>query len=257
MGEREELAERMAHVYRVMQAAGASNGRTMHVWTKDLAVVAEVLEYMRAPAQRGAQSPYTCYLERSAVRSLLIGGTSDENVHITEGLLMEVDELPVFTAEDIAALRATEADAEAGGRPASTEFIEAIRRVGMPDPIREPEAADAGAVEAWLYEYNDIHDYWRGAVILNRPAKNPPTSHDGKTVRNVQPLYASPTDAGMRATIIEECAKAVEAETVGQDGTPISDATDISYDFAIEHAAAAVRALAHPSTNGNTGGPQS
>jgi Lar family restriction alleviation protein len=46
------------------------------------------------------------------------------------------------------------------------------------------------------------------------------------------------------AEIVERCAKVVEAQAVGQDGEPISDPTDISYNFAIDHAAAAVRALA-------------
>lgn len=46
-----------------------------------------------------------------------------------------------------------------------------------------------------------------------------------------------------RAASLEDAAKAVEAEAVGQDGSPINDPTDISYNYAIEHAAAAIRAI--------------
>ena len=42
----------------------------------------------------------TCYLERSSVREILIC-VSDEHVHIAEGLLAEIDSLPIFTAADI------------------------------------------------------------------------------------------------------------------------------------------------------------
>lgn len=49
---------------------------------------------------------------------------------------------------------------------------------------------------AWLYEYNDIHDYWRPSIVLNIPvAKNPPTSHHGKPVRNVCAVYTRPAPA--------------------------------------------------------------
>lgn len=57
MSEREELADNLSSVYQVMQAACASKSRTMSVWTKDLAVVAKALEYIRAHAQ-GRQLSY-------------------------------------------------------------------------------------------------------------------------------------------------------------------------------------------------------
>jgi len=41
----------------------------------------------------------TCYLERSAVRQVLLE-SADEDLHITEGLLMEIDALPIFSRED-------------------------------------------------------------------------------------------------------------------------------------------------------------
>lgn len=47
----------------------------------------------------------------------------------------------------------------------------------------------------------------------------------------------------IRNDIIDECAKAVAAQTVGEDGVPLNDPTDIAYNMAIEHAAEAVLAL--------------
>lgn len=46
---------------------------------------------------------------------------------------------------------------------------------------------------AWAYEYHDFGDVWTRHVILNNPdgTANPPTKHDGSTVRNVRPLFAS------------------------------------------------------------------
>lgn len=38
----------------------------------------------------------TCYLERSAVRDV-ITGVSDEHVHVTEGILADIDKLPILT----------------------------------------------------------------------------------------------------------------------------------------------------------------
>lgn len=61
-------------------------------------------EQESAPASVGVlREDSTCYLERSKVREILIG-QPDENLHITEHILFEVDALPIFTAADLAAL---------------------------------------------------------------------------------------------------------------------------------------------------------
>lgn len=45
----------------------------------------------------------TLYLERSEVRSLLIGH-ADENTDLTELILHDIDELPIFTVSDLGAV---------------------------------------------------------------------------------------------------------------------------------------------------------
>lgn len=42
-------------------------------------------------------SNHTCYVERSKVREIIMG-VADEHVHVTEGILADVDQLPITTA---------------------------------------------------------------------------------------------------------------------------------------------------------------
>jgi hypothetical protein len=44
-------------------------------------------------------SDVTCYLERSKVREI-ITGVADEQVHVTEGILADIDQLPIITVDE-------------------------------------------------------------------------------------------------------------------------------------------------------------
>lgn len=57
-----------------------------------------IVAAMNSSADR--QNATSCYLERSSVREILIG-RPDETLEITEGILMEIDALPIVTAADI------------------------------------------------------------------------------------------------------------------------------------------------------------
>lgn len=79
---------------------------------------------------------------------------------------------------------------------AAENFAAELRASATPGAVAEPVA--------WLYEYNDIHDYWRPGIILNIPvAKNPPTSHHGNPVRNVRAVYThhAPSDGAIREAL--------------------------------------------------------
>lgn len=62
---------------------------------------------------------------------------------------------------------------------------------------------DAGAVVAWAYEHHEFDDVWARHVILNNPdgSANPPTKHHGSAVRNVRPLYATPSPSPDRELV--------------------------------------------------------
>ncbi len=78
--------------------------------------------------------------------------------------------------------------------------IRSLHRNPNPPSVTTPPG-EADTPVAWFYEYNDIHDYWRPGIVLNTPvAKNSPTSHYGKPVRNVRAVYThpAPSDGAIR-----------------------------------------------------------
>lgn len=68
----------------------------------------------------------TCYLERSLVRAIICG-VADEHVHVAEGILADIDALPIITAVDIAW-----AEFYHRYRPTTAELEELVRRFSSP-----------------------------------------------------------------------------------------------------------------------------
>jgi hypothetical protein len=112
--------------------------------------------------------------------------------------------------------------------------------------LRAPEAADAGAV-AWQYRFF-CEDHWTqwfdcSEEFFDRIIR---TGMSGYYKAEACPLYASPSDAGMRerAAIIEECAKI--AETYVPFGKLKHEGTKAGI-------AAAIRALSAPVAGADAG----
>lgn len=113
------------------------------------------------------------------------------------------------------------------------------------------QPAEAGEPVAWQYRrpgYSCGTEMWVGCPRYFYDALREEMSRGLRVGYETRPLYASPQPAEVGAIVaetIERCARAVEAEYLGNDddSEPINDPTDISYNFAIDHAAAAIRAL--------------
>lgn len=62
-------------------------------------IAEEILREFETPSASASPQDSTSYVERSKVREILIG-QPDENLHVTEDILREVDGLTIFTAAD-------------------------------------------------------------------------------------------------------------------------------------------------------------
>lgn len=91
---------------------GCSHGKSLNepceecqlITARELLRIAEsdVLRHLATVERLSGSAPgaNTCYVERSEVRQIIIG-VSDEHVHVTEGILADVDALPIFTRADV------------------------------------------------------------------------------------------------------------------------------------------------------------
>jgi hypothetical protein len=119
----------------------------------------------------------TCFLDRSAVRRILIG-QSDDVLHITELVLSDIDALPIFTAEDVRGVAQT---------PWATpqEVQEACAQVA-------DRAAEAD--ETWAAKYPD-----EAVKFENRAHRAKVVATSIRALIPAAPSTPSPTDAGALA----------------------------------------------------------
>lgn len=96
--------------------------------------IAALADHPPRPSAHKVRDDSTCYIERSAVRQLLIE-QPDENLNITELILAEVDALPIFSASDFREEPQTPSDIQI-----DSAFANGARAVlNRLDHLRRPE----------------------------------------------------------------------------------------------------------------------
>jgi len=115
------------------------------------------------------------YLDRSEVRSILIG-QPDECLHITESVLAEIDALPIFTKDDVAAALSA--------APVETWKC-AARKQSLPEP------ADCGWPTCGCDPHADkviaaLEEQGHAAPVAQEPVATAPVSPDVWTRRVVR-----------------------------------------------------------------------
>ncbi len=164
--------------------------------------------------ERAAPIPNAaCFLERSKVRQILIE-QPDENLEITEVVLSEIDELPIFTAEDFTPLPSEGAD---------NEIIEGYKKlVGSQYLEIEKLRAQIATVpsegaEAWLPVKIKIKasGHNGGVIVMATGRELLISKKEEASIVYATPPSASPS---VREATIKECLKKIDDMGTGEAG---------------------------------------